>query len=175
MTSINRAATQKGNYNWGLAIHPYPNPLTRVNYWKVDYDKSIDAPLLTLMNLNVVTDLLKQKEYLDQNGNVRTITVTELGFTSSSGEKLQAAAFAYCYYIIEANPYIESFIMNRQTDAVEEMKQGLAFGIYTPDYTPKYIYDVFKYIDTNKASEYTDFMLNILGADSIEEALEWAQ
>lgn len=175
LTAINRAAAQKGNYNWGLAIHPYPNPLTRVNYWKVDYDKSIDAPLLTLMNLNVVTDLLKQKEYLDQNGNVRTITVTELGFTSSSGEKLQAAAFAYCYYIIEANPYIESFIMNRQTDAPEEMKQGLAFGIYTPDYSPKYIYDVFKYIDTNKASEYTDFMLNILGADSIEEALEWAQ
>ena len=77
--------------------------------------------------------------YLDRNGEVRSITVTELGFTSASGEKLQAAAFAYCYYIIEANPYVDAFIMNRQTDAMEEVKQGLAFGIYDLDQSPKYI------------------------------------
>lgn len=39
----------------------------------------------------------------------------------------------------------------------------------------KYIKDVFRYIDTDRAGEYTDFMLNILGADSLEEALSWAQ
>ena len=33
LTAINDIANQKGNYDWGLAIHPYPNPLTRVNYW----------------------------------------------------------------------------------------------------------------------------------------------
>lgn len=127
------------------------------------------------MNLNVVTDFLKQREYLDRSGNVRSITITELGFSSSSGEKLQAAAFAYGYYIIDANPYIEAFIMNRQTDALEEVKQGLSFGIYETDHSAKYILDVFKYIDTDRADEYMDFMLNILGADSLEEALEWAQ
>ncbi len=173
--AINYAALQKGNYDWGLAIHPYPDPLTRVNYWTEEYDKSMDAPLLTLMNLRTTTDFLKQEAYLDRNGNVRSITVTELGFTSASGEKLQAAAFAYCYYIIDANPYIEAFMMNRQTDAPEEIRQGLAFGIYEADHTDKYILDIFKYIDTDRAAEYTDFMLNIIGADSIEEALSWAQ
>ena len=175
LKAINQSALEKGNYDWGLAIHPYPNPLTRVNYWAVDYEKTMDAPLLTLMNLNVVTDFLKQREYLDRSGNVRSITITELGFSSSSGEKLQAAAFAYGYYIIDANPYIEAFIMNRQTDALEEVKQGLSFGIYETDHSAKYILDVFKYIDTDRADEYMDFMLNILGADSLEEALEWAQ
>ena len=65
--------------------------------------------------------------------------------------------------------------MNRQTDAPEEVKQGLAFGIYEYDHSPKYIKDVFRYIDTDQAAKYTDFMLNILEVDSLEEALSWAQ
>ena len=175
LEEINDLARQKGNYDWGLAIHPYPDPLTRVNYWTETYDKTVNAPILTLMNLSTVTDVLTREEYLDRSGDVRSITVTELGFTSASGEKLQAAAFAYCYYIIEANPYVDAFIMNRQTDAMEEVKQGLAFGIYGLDQTPKYIFDTFKYIDTDEAQEHTEFMLNILGAESLEEALSWAQ
>ena len=175
VTAVNEMTKQKGNYDWGLAIHPYPNPLTKVNYWTENYDKTPDAPVLTLMNLSTVTDFLSQEEYLDRNGNVRSITVTELGFTSASGEKLQAAAFAYCYYIIEDNPYVDAFIMNRQTDALEEVKQGLSFGIYEMDQTPKYICDVYKYIDTDEGREYTKFMLNILGAGSLEEALSWAK
>ena len=77
------------------------------------------------MNLNVLTDLLKRREYRDTEGEVRSITITELGFSSRAGQKLQAAAFAYCYYIVEANPYIDAFILNRQTDAPEEMVSGL--------------------------------------------------
>lgn len=173
--AVNENARKRGNYDWGLAIHPYPDPLTRVNYWTETYDKSQDASTLTLMNLGTVTDFLSQEEYLDRSGAVRSITVTELGFTSASGEKLQAAAFAYCYFIIEANPYVDAFIMNRQTDALEEVRQGLSFGIYEMDQTPKYIRDVYKYIDSDQAQEYTDFMLNILGAESLEEALSWAQ
>lgn len=175
LETINDIARQKGNYDWGLAIHPYPDPLTRVNYWTEKYDKTEDAPILTMMNLSTVTDVLKKEEYLDRSGEVRSITVTELGFSSASGEKLQAAAFAYCYYIIEANPYVDAFIMNRQTDAMEEVRQGLAFGIYDLDQTPKYIFDTFKYIDTDEAASHTEFMLNILGAESLEEALSWAQ
>ncbi len=175
LEAVNKAARQKGNYDWGVAIHPYPAPLTRVNYWNQTYDKTMDAPVLTPMNLSTVTDFLKQEEYLDRSGNVRSISVTELGFTSNSGEKLQAAAFAYCYYIIDANPYIEAFIMNRQTDAMEEVKQGLSFGIYKIDHTPKFIYKIFKEIDTEQGMDNVDFMLNIIGAESLEEALLRAQ
>lgn len=175
LVAFHDTAIQHGNYNWGIAIHPYPDPLTRVNYWSQEYDKTQDAPILSIMNLGVLTDFLKQEEYLDTEGEVRSITITELGFTSVSGERLQAAAFAYCYFIVDANPYIDAFIMNRQTDAPEELAQGLAFGIYEYDHSEKYLKDVFSYIDTEKAQEYTDFMLNILGAETLEEALEWAQ
>ena len=173
--AFDNAAKKYGNYDWGIAIHPYPDPISRVKYWTQNYDKSQDAEIVSIMNLNVLTDYLKQEKYLDTKGNVRNITITELGFTSALGERLQAVAFAYCYYIVEANPYINAFIMNRQTDAPEELKQGLAFGIYEYNQNEKYIKDVFRYIDTEQAEEYTSFMLDALGADSLEEALSWAQ
>lgn len=172
---FNVVAGQHGNYDWGIAIHPYPDPLTRVNYWSLEYDKTQDATLLTIMNLNVLTDFLEQEEYLNPDGEVRKISITELGFSSRFGEKLQAAAFAYCYYIVEANPYIEALILSRQTDAPEEVVQGLSLGIYEYDGSEKFLKDIFRYIDTEQASEYTEFMLNILGAESIEEALSWAE
>lgn len=172
---FNEVALAHGNYDWGIAIHPYPEPLTRVNYWSQEYDKTRDAPHLSIMNLNVLTDMLSEEAYLDKEGEVRSITITELGFSSGSGERLQAAAFAYCYYIVEDNPYVDAFLMNRQTDAPEEVMAGLSFGVYKYDHSGKYIKDVFRYIDTDRAGEYTDFMLNILGADSLEEALSWAR
>lgn len=172
---FNAAAEQHGNYDWGIAIHPYPEPLTRVNYWSLEYDKTQNAPMLNIMNLNVLTDFLEQEEYLNPDGQVRRISITELGFSSRFGEKLQAAAFAYCYYIVEANPYIEALILSRQTDAPEEMVQGLSLGIYEYDGSEKFLKDIFRYIDTDEAQEYTEFMLNILGAESIEEALSWAE
>lgn len=174
LEAFNTAALAHGNYDWGIAIHPYPEPLTRVNYWSQEYDKTRNAPHLSVMNLNVLTDMLSEEAYLDRSGEVRSITITELGFSSGSGERLQAAAFAYCYYIVEANPYIDAFLMNRQTDAPEEVKAGLSFGVYEYDRTGKYIKDVFRYIDTDRAKEYMGFMLKILGADSLEEALSWA-
>lgn len=172
---INQSALKHGNYDWGIAIHPYPNPLTRVNYWSQEYDKTQDARTLSIMNLNVLTDFLGQEEYLNTKEKIRSITITELGFSSKFGQKLQAAAFAYCYYITEANPYVEAFIMNRQTDAPEEMVQGLSFGIYEYDHSEKFLKEIFCNIDTDQTEKYIDFMLNILGADSLEEALSWAQ
>ncbi len=175
LEAFNEAALQHGNYDWGIAIHPYPEPLTRVNYWSQEYDKSRDASHLSIMNLNVLTDMLSEETYLDRSSDIRSVTITELGFSSGSGERLQAAAFAYCYYIVEDNPHVDAFLMNRQTDAPEEVLAGMAFGVYEYDHTGKYIKDIFRDIDTDRAGEYTEFILNILGADSLEEALSWAR
>ncbi|MCM1266740.1 MAG: DUF5722 domain-containing protein [Bacteroidales bacterium] len=174
LEAFNTAALAHGNYDWGIAIHPYPEPLTRVNFWSQEYDKTRDTSHLSVMNLNVLTDMLSEDAFLQRDGDVRSITITELGFSSGSGERLQAAAFAYCYYIVEANPYVDAFLMSRQTDAPEEVRAGLSFGIYEYDHTGKYMKDVFRDIDTDRAGEHMDFMLKILGADSLEEALSWA-
>jgi len=171
----NEIAKSRGNYDWGVSIHPYPSPLTHTKFWYGYRDKSADARLITPMNLTVLTDYMQKDELLDTKGNVRPIGITELGFSSKSGEKVQAAAFAYCYHIIYDNEYINSFLMNRQTDSYASLLSGLALGIYNPDYSSKYIADVFSNIDTDKGSDYIDEMLEIIGAESLEEALSWAK
>jgi len=75
----------------------------------------------------------------------------------------------------EKPDYDEKAFESVGANAPEEVKQGLAFGIYEYDHSEKYIKDVFRYIDTDQAEEHTEFMLNILEAESLEEALSWAQ
>ena len=175
LLTFNKFAKAGGNYDWGLSIHPYPDPLNNTRFWRGDFDKSENAGVVTPMNLSVVTDMMQKDEFLNPYGKVRDISVTELGFCSKAGEKLQAAAFAYCYYIIDNNEYISSFLLNRQTDDADALKSGLALGIYNKDYSAKYIADVFKNVDQDAGEEYIEEMLNIIGAESMEEALSWAQ
>lgn len=172
--TFNRIARQRGNYNWGLAIHPYPDPLPNTRFWVGEFDKSENAGVVTPMNLSTVTSFMRKDEMLDTNGSVRQIAITELGFSSATDEKLQAAAFAYCYYIVEHNKYINSFLMNRQTDDPSEMASGMHLGVYRRDLSPKYITSVFTNIDSEAGNAYIPEMLSIIGASSLEEALSWA-
>lgn len=172
---FNEYAKRGGNYNWSLAIHPYPNPLPNVRFWRSRPDKSEKASVVTPMNLSAVTDVLTKEDFLNPDGDVREISVTELGFSSRAGEKLQAAAFAYSYYIFENNKYINGYLLNRETDDRGALKSGLALGIYNNDYSSKYIKDVFKNIDTKDGEKYIPEMLEIIGAESLDEALSWAE
>ena len=119
--------------------------------------------MVTMANINIVTDYLQQKEFLTEDGKVRPVTISELGYTSSYGEDVQAAAIVYAYKAAEANPYIESVLFSRQTDAEEEMSQGLALGINRMDGSRKYVYNVYKYMDTDEQEKYTDFAKKIVG------------
>lgn len=175
LISFNDFAKMRGNYDWGLSIHPYPSPLNNTKFWRGEYDKSEDAKVITPMNLSALTSVMTKPEFLDTNGDVRSIGVTELGFCSRVSEEAQAAAFAYCYYIIENNEYIDSFLLNRQHDDVGALKSGLSLGIYNYDYSKKEIADVFKNIDSKKGESYIPKMLKIIGEDSFEEALKRAE
>lgn len=173
--TFNDLAEKHGNYDWGLSIHPYPSPLTKTSFWNGTFDKTEEARVLTPMNLSSLTDVLTKSEFLDSNENVRPIAVTELGFSSRAGEQTQAAAYAYCYYIIEENDYINCFLLNRQTDDADSLKSGLALGIYNSDYSAKVLADVFKNIDTEAGADYIPKMLEIIGEETLEDALNRAK
>ena len=176
VSKFSERAKLGGDYDWGLSIHPYPNPLPRVKFWSGKFDKTENASVVTPMNLGSFTDFMSKPEFLSPTGNVRNLSVTELGFSSRIGEQLQAAAFAYCYYIIDDNEHIDSFLLNRQTDDLAALKSGLSLGLYNNDYTSKEIVDVFTHIDDpNMNEEYIPKMLEIIGCDSFDEALTKAR
>ena len=170
---FNRNISSKGNIDWGVAQHPYNVPLTEARIWKASkyVTHSADTSMMTMGNIEVLINYLKQSHFLDSNGQVRSILISELGYTSHAGEAYQAAAFAYAYYKIEAYDEIDGFLLNRQTDAAEEVSQGLAFGLSSAGGGHKQIYNVFKYIDTGQHAQYTDFAKDIIGISSWSEII----
>ena len=170
LDNFNTIIKEKGNIDWQLAYHPYPVPLTNAAFWNTGayYKKltvdSVDTAMINMKNIHVVTDYLCQESFLTDGGEARHVLLSEQGFTSSSGgEGGQAAAFAYAYYISEANSHINGFLLNRQTDAPEEVAQGLAFGLNYSNGGRKQIYNVFKKIDTSESQQATEFAKGILG------------
>lgn len=177
LDSFNRYISEGGNIDWGVAQHPYNYPLTSAKAWSTSGKagsyvlNSETTPVLTIKNIHVLTDYLQKEEYLTDDGEVRHVILSEMGYTSSAGQDLQAASFVYAYKIIESNQYIDSMLFSRQTDAASEVAQGLALGINTQGGARKSIYNAFKYVDTAESAKYTDFALRVIGVSSWSEII----
>lgn len=171
---FNRNISSKGNIDWGVAQHPYNVPLTETRTWKASkyIENNAGSSMMSMANIEVLIDYLRQPQFLTPDGEVRSILISELGYTSHAGEAYQAAAFAYAYYKIAAYDEIDGFLLNRETDAGEEVAQGLAFGLSNTGGTHKQIYNVFKYIDTAEHAQYTDFAKDIIGISDWNQILK---
>lgn len=170
---FNGSISAKGNIDWGVAQHPYNVPLTEARIWKSSKYVKHDAgtSMLTMANIEVLVNYLRQDHFRKDDGEVRSILISELGYTSRAGEANQAAAYAYAYYKMEAYEEIDGFLLNRETDAAEEVAQGLAFGLSGAGGNHKQIYNVFKYIDTPQHAEYTNFAKDIIGISNWNEII----
>lgn len=173
LDEFNRNITAEGNIDWGLAQHPYNVPLTDARTWKSNklVTHSSDTSMITMANIEVLTNYMTQETLLSPSGEVRSILLSEQGYTSSSSQAVQAAAIAYAYYKVANNAHIDGFLLNRQTDAAEEVAQGLAFGLNSSDGGHKQSYTVYKYIDTAEWESYAEFAKSIIGISSWSEIL----
>ena len=175
---FNRNIKAGGNINWGVGYHPYNYPLTSAKAWSTGGKAgsyvldSETTPVITIKNIHVLTDYLQKEEFLTDSGQVRHVTLSEMGYTSSHGQDLQAASFVYAYKVIEANRYIDNMLFSRETDAASEVAQGLALGINTQGGGRKSIYNAFKYVDTDQSATYTDFALKVIGISSWNEVIK---
>ena len=142
------------------------------------FTNDFNSPVINFANLNVLTDYFVQDTLRAPAGNVRHIILTEQGFTSYSPTRgnipeIQAAAYAYSYYLVDSNPYIDAYTVSRQVDAPSEAKDGLKFGLWECDMNQpnlivatkrKKIWQVFRDIDKKDATlEATEFAKPIIG------------
>ncbi|MBO4458395.1 MAG: hypothetical protein J5802_11810 [Butyrivibrio sp.] len=158
--------SEYGNVDWGLAAHPYSFPNGNTEFWKASkyVNHTESTPTITMENIEVLTNYMQKDSMRDTSGNVRSIILSEVGYSSSSGQDVQAAAFAYAYTKMVKNGHIDALMLSRQVDAADEIASlGLALGLETTDGAHKRIYDVFKYIDTDKRNEVVSFAYNIVG------------
>ena len=176
---FNRVARAGGNFEWHLAYHPYPEDLFQAATWKDKTAKPVpETPRITFRNLGVLTAYMGRPE-LKFRGEVRRVLLTEQGFHSDgtpAGEALQAAAYAYAWMKVDAEPGIDAFILHRHVDHGHE--GGLNLGLWRrkPDSiadpsTRKPIYDVFVAADTPRREEAFRFALPIIGITNWSEVL----
>lgn len=175
LDEFNRNLKAEGNIDWGLAQHPYNYPLTSAKAWQSNgkyVQENENTPVITIKNLHVLTDYLQKPEMLTEDGEVRHLILSEMGYTSSQGQELQSASFVYAYKMIEANQYVDSMLFSRETDAPSEVAQGLDLGLCTLGGGRKSIYEAYKYVDSAESAKYTDFALRVIGISSWSEVIK---
>lgn len=169
-----------GNIDWCLAFHAYSIPLGAPEVWddgepvyaydgtllagggEISYSENTFA--ISMKNIDILTNYFCNKISRNTKGQVRTIGLTEQGWTSYSqrtnadAAKEQATSLAYAYYKAESNPYIECLIVSRQMDAFEMGTPYYKFGMRTDSWLPKYTWEVFKNLGTG-SSVYTSAVL----------------
>ncbi|MBQ4307435.1 MAG: hypothetical protein II759_02530 [Lachnospiraceae bacterium] len=174
MMLMNAMIQSEGNIDWHVAYHPYNYPLYDPIAWlpnsKVTHDQS--TRYITMQNLEVLTDFLCTPEMLSPTGQVRSVLLTEVGYTSMRGEQFQAAAVVYGYMQAMANQHVDGFILSRQLDDAGEIRQGLALGLLNPNGSRKLAYEFYRNIDGPNAGEYIAAAGAIVGAD-INTLLNW--
>jgi hypothetical protein len=164
-----------GDFDWAVAYHPYPENLARANFWddQTALD-SFDTPRITFKNLGVLSRYLDQP-HLQYEGRRRRIILSEQGFHSDEteeSERIQAAAYAYAYWIVERTPGIDSFILHAHVDNRDEF--GLNLGLWRRDKeslsgnapgSPKPIYAVFRDVDGPRREEIFRQARAVVGAE----------
>ena len=187
---FNSIANVEGQMDWGLAYHPYPHPLSEPEFWDDAATGLIttdfNSPVINFANLNMLTDYMAQEAFRAPSGEVRHIILTEQGFTAYSATKgyvpeIQAAAYAYSYYLVDSNPYIDAYTVSRQVDAPSEVNAGLRFGLWECDMNQPHrivatkrrkIWQVFRDIDKKNATlEATEFAKEIIGIEKWSDVI----
>ena len=110
-------------------------------------------------------------------GKPRRVILSEQGFHSGegpSGEREQAAAYAYAYNRVRHIDGIDAFILHRHVDHPGE--GGLRLGLKSQrGGGERAIYDVFRRADTDGWPEAFQFALPIIGVENWAETLPAGQ
>lgn len=152
----------QGKININIAYHAYPQGLISPSFWD-DFEATND-PSTKLVNMNNITILT---DYVKKNfGKDATIMLSEQAFNSTEGEALQAAAFAYAYYISEGNDMIESFIYPRDKDHPSDVAQGFYWGLRDSAGNKRQIWDILKCIDSKESLDKTSHLVGYTNLSS---------
>ena len=102
---------------------------------------------------------------------MRSILLSEVGYSSSSGQGTQAAAVVYAYLQCACNQYIDGLILSREMDHYTEVAQGLAFGLLDSSGNRKTAYAFYQGIDGADAQSYIDQAEAVIGVEDINSIL----
>lgn len=149
-------ARAEGDFEWGVAYHPYPRDLRNPDTWNDEgVTDGFDTPYITPRNIGVLPAFLKQERFLFQ-GQPRGILLSEQGFNtptlSVEDQRRQVAGFVYMFRKLEELPEIEAYHLHRYQD-MPVQEGGLRLGILTETGERKLGWDAYREIGTGSEKE----------------------
>ena len=150
-------ARAEGDFEWGLAYHPYPENLRDPDTWADEKPTmGFDTPYITPKNLHVLPAYLKQERFLFE-GKERAILFSEQGFNtptlSEADQKRQVAATHYTFRKLDDLPTVEAFHMHRYRD-IPEREGGLQMGLLDKEGNRKLIWEAYATLGTEAGKEF---------------------
>jgi uncharacterized protein DUF5722 len=178
---LNNMSKKQGDYEWGVAFHPYSEDITNPMPW-IDKDATMNlntTHIITPKNIELIDEWMRMPSHLYQGQKVRTLLFSEQGANSKSYSKedmlTQAAVIAYMWKKCSRLPSVESFDYHAQCDNKNE--HGLKFGLWTPKLgtiaTPdkkKTSWYVYQKVGTPSEDSAFAFALPIIGINNWQQA-----
>ena len=151
-------AAGEGDFEWGVAYHPYPQDLRNPDTWKdADVTTDFETPYITPKNLEVLPAYLAQPRFLYQGKTPRAILFSEQGFnTPTLGEedqRRQVAGLIYTFRKLPQLPTVEAWHLHRYQD-MPDGEGGLRLGILDEHGTRKLGWQAYTAIGTEREGEF---------------------
>lgn len=165
---FNYYINREGNIDWGLSYHPYNSPLYDPYAWngpEAWVKEGITTPYITMQNIDILIDYMHQKEFLNPSGQVRSISLGEIGYTSHFGDSAQEASVAYGYLKAASLPDVDAFMLFRLIDHAKEMESRLDLGLKELNGDRKPAYEIYKNLGTDNEAAAKERASEIIGMD----------
>jgi hypothetical protein len=169
----------EGNFDWGVAYHPYPRNLRNPRVWEDQVAPHFNTDIISYKNLEVLPAFLRQEKFLFE-GQLRKIHLTEQGLSNPDNTpeqlQIQAAALAYAMKKVNATEGVEAHILHRWVDHAQEGGLNLGLvqkkpGTLCTAGRKKPSFAVYAAIDTPEEDRTCHFALSLIGAPSWEHLL----
>lgn len=170
---LDRVVWKLGGREWNVAFHAYM-PLFNYNMWDpmgrdwLSFED--DSQFVCAANLSVLTDYIK-----NNYGSEHRVLLSEQAFDANNGNAQQAAATAYLYYAAVRDDMVDGVMYTRWDDTENAVFNGSRLGFVDNDNNRRESYYVFKYMDTDQASQYVDKYLATIGIYQWDDIIIYGQ
>ena len=178
----------RGNFNWGLSVHPYPIVTTSSNPIATDKDPSLagnlsahsvsgnanTSPFITAVNLELYQIYLSRAANKCK-GETRIVSITEGSICNLDKSKVtraeyersmmeQAASIAMMYYRAACVPCINRIAYFEYHD--QNVEGNYQLGLAETDGTEKPAANVWRYIDTDQSFAFSGRFLKYIAPNA---------
>ncbi len=181
LDKFNYYMNREGNVDWGPSYHPYNSPLYDPYAWTgpaVWVKQNLSKPYITMQHVGILIDYMHEDKFLNPSGEVRSISLAEIGYTSYFGDSKQEASVAYGYLKAASLPDVDAFMLFRLTDDAHEMESKLSLGIEDINGNKKPAYDIYKNLGTANEAAAKERASEIIGMDideMIRDNIVWTR